>query len=274
LLVILIMPSYIDQLNKEIILKKPPVRIISLVPSQTELLYDLGLADKVVGITKFCVHPDEWFRSKTRVGGTKNIHISKVQELQPDLIIANKEENLPEQVTELETIAPVWTSDISTVDDALRMIYSIGEITDRKEPAEMIIEKISTSFAEIRKMTELHQKIRTVYLIWKDPYMTVGGDTFIHEIMTLAGLQNVFADSKRYPEIHLEDIPSAGAELVLLSSEPYPFKEKHITALSQQLPGARIMLVDGQIFSWYGSRMLHIAEYLRNFFKNMQQGNR
>ena len=262
MLVILTMPRYIDQLNKEIILKKPPVRIISLVPSQTELLYELGLADKVAGITKFCVHPDEWFRSKTRVGGTKDIHISKVQELQPDLIIANKEENLRDQVAELEKIAPVWTSDISTVDDALQMIYSIGEITDSKEYANLIIKKITTSFTEIRKITDSLKNTRTAYLIWKDPYMSVGADTFIHEIMTLAGMQNVFADSKRYPEISIRDIQSGGAELVLLSSEPYPFKEKHITELSQQLPGIKIMLVDGEMFSWYGSRMMHLGAYL------------
>jgi ABC-type Fe3+-hydroxamate transport system substrate-binding protein len=263
LLVILTMPSYTDQLNKKIILEKKPVRIISLVPSQTELLYDLGLADEVAGITKFCVHPDEWFRSKTRVGGTKNIHISKVEELQPDLIIANKEENLPEQVAALEKIAPVWTSNISTVDDALQMIRSIGEITARKQAADLVIEKIRTSMAGIRQKTASTQKTRTAYLIWKDPYMTVGGDTFIHEIMTLAGMQNVFAGSKRYPEISLGNIQSAGAELVLLSSEPYPFKEKHITEISRQLTGAKVILVDGEMFSWYGSRMMHLGEYLR-----------
>jgi ABC-type Fe3+-hydroxamate transport system substrate-binding protein len=264
------MPRYIDQLNKEIILKKKPVRIISLVPSQTELLYDLGLADEVAGITKFCVHPGEWFRNKARVGGTKNIHISKVQGLQPDLIIANKEENLREQVIELEKIAPVWTSDICTVTDALQMIHSLGEITDRKKNADLIIRKITTSFTEIRNMTAASEKIKAAYLVWKDPYMTVGGDTFIHEIMTLAGMQNVFADSTRYPEISPVDIQSAGTELVLLSSEPYPFKEKHITELSRQLPGAKIILVDGEMFSWYGSRMMHLGDYLRSLLPEMQ----
>lgn len=267
------MPRYTDQLNKEIILKDPPSRIVSLVPSQTELLYDLGLDNEVVGITKFCVHPDKWFRSKTRVGGTKNIHIDKVRELQPDLVIANKEENLQEQVLALEKIAPVWTSDISTIDDALQMIQAIGELTGKSQNAGFIIEKIKTTLFEIGRMIDTMAMIRTAYLIWKDPYMTAGGDTFIHEIMALAGLRNVFADRERYPEINIGDIQAAGTELVLLSSEPYPFKEKHIAELAALLPGTKIMLADGEMFSWYGSRMMHLGAYMENFIRQVKRLN-
>lgn len=265
------MPFHTDQLNKKILLKRKASRIVSLVPSQTELLYDLGLGEEVIGITKFCVHPDTWFRNKTRIGGTKNIHINTVRELQPDLIIANKEENLYEQIIELEKIAPVWTSDVSTIADALGMIRTIGELTGREKNAGPIIEKIKNALAEISNLTASVRKIPTVYLIWKDPYMTVGGDTFIHEIMSLAGLQNVFADRKRYPEISIEEIRSAGAELVLLSSEPYPFKEKHIAGLSLQLSGAKIMLADGEMFSWYGSRMMHLGEYIKDFLRQVHR---
>ncbi len=259
------MPSYTDQLKRTITLPNLPARIVSLVPSLTELLFDLGLEEEVVGITKFCIHPEQWFRSKTRIGGTKNVHIDKVRELQPDLIIANKEENVAEQVHALEQIAPVWISDIGNIKDALQMIQNIGDITGRSEKAAMMVMQLKNDLAEIQSLTASVPKIRTAYLIWKDPYMTIGSDTFIHEILSIAGLENVFAGRTRYPEITLDEIRSNGTELVLLSSEPYLFQQKHIEELSGQLPGIHIALADGEMFSWYGSRMLQLLPYLRSF---------
>lgn len=235
-----------------------PQRIVSVVPSQTELLYDLGLDDRVVGITKFCVHPKDWFQGKVRVGGTKKLHIDKIIELQPDLIIANKEENEKSQIEELQRYFPVWVSDISTLEEALKMIVAVGEITGAGDKASTIIDKISTGFLQLRP---INPKLKAVYLIWRDPYMTIGEDTFIHEMLDRCGFQNCFAKQERYPSIDLEDIKAAHPDIILLSSEPYPFKEKHVAELQKFLPETKVVLVDGEMFSWYGSRLMKAPGY-------------
>jgi ABC-type Fe3+-hydroxamate transport system substrate-binding protein len=243
-----------------------PKRIISLVPSQTELLFDLGLDEETIGITKFCVHPEEWFRSKTRVGGTKTINVDKIKELQPDLIIANKEENVKEQIESLSSIAPVWVSDIHNLEGALEMIRTIGRLTNRYEKAEIIAKLIQHRFDSLNLSTK--KKLNTLYLIWRKPWMSIGSDTFIHQMMHIAGLENVCKYLTRYPELTDEEIVKLNPDLVLLSSEPYPFKEKHIDELQQLLPGAKIMLADGEMFSWYGSRLLHTPAYLEEFLQD------
>src|SRR4051794_13796877 len=168
-----------DQIGRTVTLNHfPPKRIISLVPSQTELLYDLGLDEEVMGITKFCVHPERWFKNKERVGGTKNINIEKVKSLQPDLILANKEENVKEQIEQLEIIAPVWISDITTFEDALRMIKAISEITNTTSKADSLTLQIKTNFSQLSTQ---NSKLKTCYLIWRNPYITIGSDTFINE---------------------------------------------------------------------------------------------
>jgi ABC-type Fe3+-hydroxamate transport system substrate-binding protein len=254
------MPDYIDQLNREVTIIERPARIISLVPSQTELLHHLELEEEVIGITKFCVHPHEWFRKKTRIGGTKDIHLQKIKELQPDLIIANKEENVRQQIEELAAAFPVWISDINTLDDALLMINSIGEITGKEEKAATLISRIKMNFSGLHLQIK-NTKLKACYLIWKEPYMTVGGDTFIHDMLTKAGFENIFQHKQRYPEISITDLQIADCQLLFLSSEPYPFKQKHIDELQTQLPQTKIILVDGEIFSWYGSRLLKATEY-------------
>lgn len=238
----------------------PPKRIVSLVPSQTELLYDLGLGEETVGITKFCVHPDSWFRSKTRIGGTKTLHRDRIAALQPDLILANKEENVKEQVEALGDIAPVWISDIHNLNDALQMIRTIGMLTDKQEKADTIAGHIAEDFNSLKPFPCKHSAL---YLIWRKPWMTVGSDTFIHDILQRAGLNNSYADQERYPPLSDADMIARNPSLVLLSSEPYPFKEQHIQELQTLLPAATIQLVDGELFSWYGSRLLHTAAYLK-----------
>ncbi|MGZ8544846.1 MAG: ABC transporter substrate-binding protein [Flavisolibacter sp.] len=257
------MAVFIDQLNREVILKKPPSRIISLVPSQTELLFALGLDTRVVGITKFCVHPAEWFHSKTRVGGTKDLNLEKIFSLEPDIVIANKEENIREQIEAISQKCPVWVSDVNNLEDAVSMIHALGEITETKQASDKIIDTIRTSFIDMNE-----QALKTCYLIWQEPFMTVGSDTFIHDMMQYAGFQNVFRENSRYPAITLEDIRSSECQLVLLSSEPYPFNESHAHALQDQLPGIKILLADGEMFSWYGSRLMKSPAYfkqLRNY---------
>lgn len=254
------MLSFIDQTGHTVTLAHKPGRIISLVPSQTEFLADLGLDKEVVGITKFCIHPEHWFRNKTRVGGTKQLKMDIIHQLQPDLIIANKEENVKEQIESLAKAYPVWISDIKNLEDALVMIRETGLLTGKQMAAKKITEQIAEGFAALRTPG---YKIRTCYLIWKDPYMTVGSDTFIHNMLEAAGFENVFSERKRYPVISIEDMKQSGCDLLLLSSEPFPFKQKHIDELQQQLPNTQIMLVDGEMFSWYGSRLLKAPHYFQ-----------
>lgn len=259
------MPLFHDQTGRQITLASVPKRIVSLVPSQTELLADLGLEEEVVGITKFCVHPERWFRSKTRVGGTKQLHKDKILALQPDLIIANKEENVREQVEELMHHVPVWTSDIRNINDACEMIRSIGEITGTGEAAQHIVNTITSDISFIHH-TQPGRGLRTAYLIWQNPLMTVGGDTFISDVLQQAGFVNVFSNQTRYPETSINALRTLGTQLLLLSSEPYPFREKHVVDLQTQLPQTTIRLVDGEMFSWYGSRLLKLREYLATSF--------
>ena len=177
------MISTTDQLGRTISLKEKPLRIISLVPSQTELLYDLGLDKEVVGITKFCIHPEEWFRTKTRVGGTKKLDFEKIKSLKPDLIIGNKEENEEGQIKELMNHYNVWMSDIKTLEDALRMIEWIGNFTGKREKALELVAKIKTSFRQLLFYSDSFPKHKVAYLIWHEPMMTIGSDTFINYML-------------------------------------------------------------------------------------------
>ena len=248
-----------DQLNRTIVLQNYPTRIISLVPSQTELLFDLGLRDEVVGITKFCIHPDEWFHSKTRIGGTKDLNLEKIKLLEPDLIIANKEENDENQISSLMSDFPVWISDVRNLEDALEMIRELSKFVNRKSNGEDVIEKISFEFEALKsKNTKL---ISCAYMIWKNPLMTAGGDTFISEMLKYAGFKNIFSERERYPQITIEDLQKANPEFLFLSSEPFPFKEKNISEFRIALPEARVFLVDGEMFSWYGSRLMKAPSY-------------
>lgn len=263
------MPFYTDQLNRIVEINETPKRIVSLVPSQTELLFDLGLEKEVIAITKFCVHPEEWFHNKERIGGTKTVNINKVAARKPDLIIANKEENTKEQIEALEKIAPVWISDVNTLSGALEMIHAIGNITGKEKNADKIVKQIEIDLGKIKSLTDYpsHKKLRTAYLIWKDPYMAAGGDTFINGMLELNGFENIVSDIDRYPTIDCGELQKRNTQLLLLSSEPYPFKQKHITELSKQLPHTQIIIVDGEMFSWYGSRMLQAGAY----FQQLQQ---
>lgn len=237
-----------------------PKRIISLVPSQTELLADLGLENEIAGITKFCVHPETVFRTKTRIGGTKKLNFSQIESLNPDLILANKEENVKEQVEKLMKDYPVWISDVNDVDSALEMIKKLGAICGKADESSEMAAKIEKGFLDLKA----GQKISVAYIIWQNPLMTVGGDTFIHDMLERSGFENVFKQKRRYPETTIEEIQSLEPDFVFLSSEPYPFKEKHKKQFLEN--DLKATLVDGEFFSWYGSRMLQAVPY----FKELQ----
>jgi ABC-type Fe3+-hydroxamate transport system substrate-binding protein len=264
---------FIDQLNRKIELSSLPKRIISLVPSQTELLYDLGLRDEVVGITKFCVHPEEWFRTKTRVGGTKKYDFEKIKALQPDLIIGNKEENEKEQIEELIKYYNVWMSDIYTLKDALDMIACIGILVGKNEEATNLKLKIESKFHQfiLQQSQRSDQQLKTAYFIWRNPFMASGNNTFINDMLNRCGFNNVFASAEftRYPEVTAEKIAAANPQFILLSSEPYPFKENHIQEFQTICPNAKIIIVDGELFSWYGSRLLYAPEYYSKLIQSL-----
>lgn len=260
------MPLVKDQSGRTVRIPEKPLRIISLVPSQTELLFTLGLEKEVCGITKFCIHPNSWFRSKTRVGGTKNVNLAAIDNLQPDLIIANKEENEKEQIESLAGRYPVWVSDISTYADALQMIGQIGQITGRSEAASALVTQIEEGFRLLRPLVPSR---KVVYLIWNEPLMTVGHDSFIHSMLQCCGLVNCFDDRSRYPALTREELVAASPDYLLLSSEPFPFKEKHLAEFRQWLPHTQVLLVDGEYFSWYGSRLAAAPSYFSTLLQQM-----
>jgi ABC-type Fe3+-hydroxamate transport system substrate-binding protein len=259
---------FTDQMGREIEINFPPKRIISLVPSQTELLFDLGLSIEIIGITKFCIHPKVKFKLTTKIGGTKKLDIEKIKSLKPDLIIGNKEENEQQQIEELMKHFPVWMSDIINLSDANQMIEKVGELVNREKEALIISSQIKIDFANLRANLKDISPKTTAYFIWKNPNMIAGNQTFINEMLPFCGLKNVL-ELNRYPEINDEELKKLKPEVVLLSSEPYPFKAKHIEEFKSIWPNAKVKLVDGEMFSWYGSRLLKAGDYFKNLNKDL-----
>ncbi|MDA7501942.1 helical backbone metal receptor [Chitinophagales bacterium] len=250
-----------DQLGRTTRLDRPAVRIVSLVPSITEYLFYLGLTDEVVGITKFCERPNWAFRTKPLIGGTKTPKIDAIAQLKPDLVIANKEENRKEDIEAISEFAPVYTSQISNRAEALEMMQSLA-LCVGKETGYLALEReIAKDATHLPK----YEAARGLYLIWRKPWMAAGSDTYIHAMMGEMGIRNVLAE-KRYPSLTEQEILDLNPNLVLLSSEPFPFKAKHIAELKELLPNAEIALVDGQVFSWYGNRVKYVGRYCSALF--------
>jgi ABC-type Fe3+-hydroxamate transport system substrate-binding protein len=262
------MPVFIDQMMRKVEISSSPMRIISIVPSQTELLFDLGLNDEVVGITKFCIHPKPWLKEKTIVGGTKQLNHQKIESLKPDLIIGNKEENSKNDIELLMQKYPVWMSDINTLKEALQMIESIANITQTSQKGNQLIEKINHEFELLPHANQ--SKKRIAYFIWNKPMMVAGKDNFINSILSSLGFENVFANqlnspqiSYRYPQITSTELAAAAPDTIYLSSEPFPFKDKHVQQFKAICPYAEIKIVDGEMFSWYGSRLSFAPTYFK-----------
>jgi ABC-type Fe3+-hydroxamate transport system substrate-binding protein len=253
-------------MNRLVEVSSTPEKIISIVPSQTELLFDLGLDKEIIGITKFCIHPADKVKSKVKIGGTKILDIDLIKKLKPDLIIGNKEENERSQVEELMKLFPVWMSDIANLDGATDMIQRVGRIVGRGADAEKLARSVRLGFDRLNINT---QGLRVAYLIWRKPYIVAGRGTFIDDMLQECGLINVF-DAERYPEASAEQLIAARPDVIFLSSEPYPFKEKHIAEFRTALPGTIIKLVDGELFSWYGSRLLHAPAYFEGLQNELQ----
>ena len=248
-----------------------PKRIISVVPSQTELLFDLGLDETIIGITKYCVHPRDWQETKIKIGGTKKLDLEKIKELAPDLIIGNKEENEKNQILQLMKNYPVWMSDIKTLAEALNMIESIGEITGKKSKALAIQNDIGEQFSHFKlQLSHINvERKKVAYLIWRKPYICAASNTFINHMLQICGLENAFPTISRYPEITTEEIRKVKPSLIFLSSEPYPFRQKHIEEFKTICPESKVILVDGEMFSWYGSRLLYAPAYFERLLLNL-----
>jgi ABC-type Fe3+-hydroxamate transport system substrate-binding protein len=252
-----------------------PERIISLVPSLTELVFALGKGENLAGRTRFCIHPKDRAGSVPVIGGTKNPQIGKIRAIKPDLIIANREENRKEDVLSLQEFADVIVTDIPGVDAALREIQRVGDAIGAGNRASELVERIRQAMPAPRDhsgqqpSTGDGRHISTLYLIWRGPWMAAGSGTYIHDVMRLFGLKNACGDLPRYPELSGDDIRKTAPELILLSSEPFPFLKKHISELGIISPHSRVMLVDGQWFSWYGPRMIHSFEQLAAWRENL-----
>ncbi|MBY0486870.1 MAG: helical backbone metal receptor [Flavobacteriaceae bacterium] len=255
-----------DQLATLHTFETTPIRIISLVPSQTELLYDLGLEESIVGITKFCVHPFHLKATKTIVGGTKKVNFDKIAALQPDIIIANKEENTKEIVEELAKICPVWVTDIITIEDNLQMISDFGQLFNKRTEAQKIIDKINFAYADFIDFVKDKPSKKVAYFIWANPYMVAGNNTFINEMLKLNNFENIYQNrEERYPEIIEQKMRIQGdPDIVFLSSEPFPFSDDHAFELGRYTHHATTIFVDGEMFSWYGSRLLKAFAYFKN----------
>lgn len=244
------------------------MRIISVVPSLTELLFELGLEDEIIGITRFCIHPKEKVKSIPKIGGTKTLKLERIDDLRPDIIIANKEENSQSDIEYLQQKHPVLLTDIFTLEDALLSIKEIGCRTNKSLEANQLVKQITHEFSSIRSLHSEANKV--AYLIWDNPVMVSGQHTFIHDILIQLGFANFHPDqSSRYPVMTDAEINAFQPDLIFLSSEPFPFANKHIANFSIRFPHSQIVLVDGEMFSWYGSRLLKAPQYFNRLITDL-----
>jgi ABC-type Fe3+-hydroxamate transport system substrate-binding protein len=260
------MLEYKDQIGNVIKLAKKPVLIISIVPSQSEFLWDIGLREELIGITKFCIHPNEMSMSVEKVGGTKKLNIEKIRALKPDLIIGNKEENDRSDIELLQKEFNVWMSDIYTFEDSFEMMNQLGIILDKGSEAKKIVDELRTSLTEVK---DIFSKQTVAYFIWNKPYMLAAKNTFINFVLDYLGFTNAFSHLNRYPEVDELTLQKIDPDFCFLSSEPFPFKEEHINELQKTLPNTKIDIVDGEVFSWYGSRLLHLNAYIKDLKKQL-----
>jgi ABC-type Fe3+-hydroxamate transport system substrate-binding protein len=264
--------SVVDSLGREVRLSRTPRRIVSLVPSVTETLFALGLGPAVAGVTDYCVHPAEGVRWVPKVGGTKNPRLGEVLRLAPDLVIANREENRRRDVERLEAAgAPVFVTYARDVETAIREIELFGELGDRREGAAVIADAVREALRAAREARR-RPAPRVVALVWRHPYMAVGGDTFAHALLVECGGENPFAGrDRRYPRLEEGEIAAAAPDVILLPTEPYAFGEAERRELAAlDCPAARsgrIHVIEGELLSWYGPRMARALRTLSRLLR-------
>jgi len=256
------MPTFTDQLGKNIQIDSPPERIVSLVPSITELFFELGLENLLYGRTKFCIYPKDRVKKVETIGGVMGLDYHKIQKIQPDLVIGSKEENGMNEIDEINKEYPVWVSNVTNLEEATEMIRSIGEICHVSEKAENLSEKIRKEFETLNEIPE--GVIKAAYLVWKNPLYTINENTFIHDMLRRSGIENVFADkAEAYPKIQEKEIKDRKPDYIFLPSEPYNFTEKEAKEFRKKFPDSEVRQVNGEYFSWYGSHLLNAPSYFR-----------
>jgi|LGOV01.1.fsa_nt_gb ABC-type Fe3+-hydroxamate transport system substrate-binding protein len=258
--------KFTDNLDRQVVIDFPPKRIISTVPSQTELLSDLGLDNEVVGITRFCTYPTDWKKRKTIIGGTKRLDFNKISSLNPDLIIGNKEENIKPQVEEIASKFSYWISDVNSFEDNQKLIKDIGAICGKKLEAEVLCSRISDVCKNVSKVQKTPKRV--AYFIWRNPFMVAGNNTYINSLLSKLGFVNVFKQLEgRYPVITFKDLENANVDEIFLSSIPFPFNAIHAQEFEMHFPDKKITFVDGEVFSYYGSRIAKSESYLLSLLK-------
>ena len=248
-----------------------PRRIVSLVPSLTEALFELGLGARVVGVTEWCVHPAGAVALVPKVGGTKTPDLAAIAALAPDLVIANHEENRRRDVAQLEALGiHVWVTYPRTVAEGAALLAELAELGASAQAREAVVAPVLAALAEAEAARP--ERGTSVFCpIWRDPWMAVGGDTYAHDLLTLCGGRNVFAErgERRYPRVTLDEVVAAAPEVVILPDEPYAFAASDVAELRRlPIPAAqsgRIHLIDGTWVSWYGPRIGRVIRALRGF---------
>ncbi len=252
------------------------MKLVSLCPSLTELVFDLGAGDSLVGRTKFCVHPADRVEAIEKVGGTKNPKIERIIELKPDLVLMNEEENRREDAAALQAAGlRVLTSMPRTAEETASMVRAIGIALSRSREAERIAADIERRADRVQRDAVKYPPMRYACLIWREPIMTVNDDTFIAGLLALPGGQNVFGSwDTRYPTITAEELHTADPLVVLLPNEPFPFQGKHAEELASlsRLPRDRFRLVDGEMLSWHGSRTPRGIDYAESVLRGRGNG--
>lgn len=259
--------TVVDARGRTLSLALRPQRIVSLVPSITETLFDLGAGDRIVGVTRWCVHPAD-ARTRARVvGGTHDVDLDVLARLEPDLVIANQEENPKPLVERLATVAPTYVTFPRTVRDGIVLLRRLGELTDQRDAGARAAARVEAAHRRARR-ADPQRAPRVLYLIWRRPWMSVNRDTFVHDMLTTCGAVNVLAHAEaRYPTLSDADAAALRPDAILLSSEPYAFRERHREEWLRRgdLPAARlgqVHLVDGELCCWYGTRLLRGLPYL------------
>jgi ABC-type Fe3+-hydroxamate transport system substrate-binding protein len=253
----------IDDLGFPIEIARPPTRVISLVPSWTETLFALGLGDRIVGVTKFCVEPAEAVARVPKIGGTKNPDIRALLEREPDFVVANAEENRREDIERIKAHGiAVFTTYPRTVAGAAESILKLGRAVGREAQADALVRNIVGAVSEVEATVGPWSKLRLRVFcpIWKKPWMTFNADTYAHDVLRMMGFNNVYASAgERYPRTTLEEALERGPHVVLLPDEPYEFGAVDVKEVKAMVPPAlsrRVLLVSGRDLHWYGSHMV------------------